>query len=224
MTESVTLHAGGRSLTADLALPAGSGTHGALVLAHEWWGPNDDMRSIAERFAKEGFVALVPDLYFGERATDPTRAAELMGTMSTEVSMDVVRASVALLRAHPRVSGKVGIAGFCMGGAMSFAAATSVDGLACAVPFYGIPRADFFDPQKVRCPVQAHFAARDDWAKPDVAAAFARDVNARGGRMDLFVYDAGHAFMRAGDPAVHDPVSAALAWPRAVEFLHARLG
>ena len=115
----------------------------------------------------------------------------------------------ATLAAHPRCNGKVGIVGFCMGGAMAFAAAGAVEGLVCAVPFYGLPRPDFFDPSKVKCPIQAHFAANDGWAVPDKAAAFRDGVNAHGGAMELHVYDAGHAFMREGDARVYDAASAA---------------
>jgi len=123
-----------------------------------------------------------------------------------------------------RTGKKVGVTGFCMGGAISFAAATTVMGLSCSVPFYGIPRADYFEAAKMRCPLQAHFAQRDDWARADRAQELADAVNARGGSMELFVYDAGHAFMREGDPAAYAPEQAKIAWARATEFLHAKLG
>jgi carboxymethylenebutenolidase len=193
-------------------------------VAHEWWGLNDDVRSLCERFAGEGFVALAPDLYHGEHTTDATRAAQLMQELETPKAMEDLAATVAALRAHPRCNGNVGIVGFCMGGAMSFAAAASVEGIRCAVPFYGIPVAPYWDAARLRVPIQAHFAKHDGWAKPERAAKMRDEVDARGGSMELFVYDANHAFMRAGDPAVYSAESAALAWPRAVGFLHAHLG
>ena len=73
-------------------------------------------------------------------------------------------------------------------------------------------------------PIQAHFAKKDDWAKASVAEEIQKTVRAGGGSMDLFVYDAGHAFMRASDPQVYEPNSARAAWDRAVEFLRKHLG
>jgi carboxymethylenebutenolidase len=72
---------------------------------------------------------------------------------------------------------------------------------------------------KITAPVQAHFAKNDDWAKASIAEEIQGQVRAGGGQMDLFVYDAGHAFMRSTDPEVHHPESARLAWERAIAFL-----
>lgn len=211
-------------VNAELAIPTGQGTHPGLIVIHEWWGLNDDVRSICDRFAREGFMALAPDLYHGESATDPADAMVLMQKLSTASAMQDIRAAHARLTSDPRCSGKIGITGFCMGGAMTFAAATSVDGIAAAVPFYGIPVPGYFDPAKVKCPIQAHFAKNDDFADPSRAAAFGDQVKALGGSMELYVYDAGHAFMRERDAAVHHAPSAAAAWARTLEFLREQLG
>jgi carboxymethylenebutenolidase len=127
--------------------------------------------------------------------------------------------ATAFLRGHARGNGKVGVAGFCLGGALTFAAARYVDGLAAAVPFYGLPDVSVDELAKVRIPIQAHFARKDDWAKASVAEEIQRKVRSNGGQMDLFVYESGHAFMRATDPQVYDPANAKIAWDRAVEFL-----
>lgn len=217
MAETVEIGAG---LSGALATPKGGAGPG-LVVVHEWHGLNDGVRALVDRFADEGFVALAPDLYRGEVAKDDERAAALMQGLKTSAAMVDVGAAVKLLRA--RGCAKVGIVGFCMGGAMAFAAASAVDGLACAVPFYGIPVAEYWDASKIRVPIQAHFAKVDGWAKAEKAEELARAVSARGGRMELHVYDAGHAFMRAGDPKVYDAAAAKTAWPRAVGYLRAHL-
>ena len=221
MTETIEIKPG---VTGALAGPAGEGQAPGLLVIHEWHGVTDGIRALCTRFAGEGFLALAPDLYHGQVATDDETAAGLMNALSTESAMDDLRAAVATLAAHPRCNGKVGIVGFCMGGAMAVAAAGAVEGLVCAVPFYGLPRPDFFDPSKVKCPIQAHFAANDGWAVPDKAAAFRDGVNAHGGAMELHVYDAGHAFMREGDARVYDAASAASAWTRTTAYLHRHLG
>jgi carboxymethylenebutenolidase len=206
-----------------LAAPEGPGTAPGVVICHEWHGLNAGIEALCDRFASEGFVALAPDLYHGEVATNDERAAELMQALSTSAAMEDVAASVATLKASPQSNHKVGVVGFCMGGAMSFAAAVSVLGIECAVPFYGIPIDAYWDAEKVRVPIQAHFSATDAWAKPDRAREFEAAVNARGGQMELFVYDAQHAFMREGDASRYDAQAAALAWSRAIAFLRKHL-
>lgn len=207
----------------ELAVPESSGPAPGVIVVHEWHGLVDSVRVIAERFATEGFVALAPDLYHGEIATDDARAAELMRQLSTSVAMEDIAAAVRTLKESPQSNKKVGVVGFCMGGAVAFAAAVAVDDIQCAVPFYGIPIEAYWDPSKVRVPIQAHFAKTDNWAKAEKAAEFAKALEARGGSMELHVYDAGHAFMRAGDPAVYHPESAGLAWARTLEFLRRHL-
>jgi carboxymethylenebutenolidase len=220
--ESITLHASGAPFRAAY-FPSQKGSSGpGLVVVHEWWGLNDAFVAFASRFAAEGFTVLAPDLYDGRVATDGAGAGALMQAMKTERAMEMVAACTAELAR--RTGRKVGVTGFCMGGALAFAAATSLDGLACAVPFYGIPRADYFDATKVRCPIQAHFAKEDDWAQPDRARAFADAVTKHGGTMELHVYDAGHAFMREGDPSVYSAEQSAIAWDRSLAYLHAHLG
>lgn len=207
----------------ELATPEPGTTGPGLVLCHEWYGITDVVRAHCDRFAAEGFVTLAPDLYHGEVASDDASAAALMQALSTRRAMEDVDAAVRTLRASPQVQGEIGVIGFCMGGAMAFSAAIAVDGIACAVPFYGIPIEAYWDPTKVRVPIQAHFASRDEWAKPERAATFAEGVRAHGGEMELHVYEASHAFMREGDAKAYDAESAALAWERTLAFLRSKL-
>lgn len=221
MTSTIQIKPG---VTTTLAAPAGDGKVPGLLVIHEWHGVTDGIRAMCTRFAAEGFLVVAADLYHGKVATDDETAASYMNALSTEAAMDDLRAAVAALAAHPRCNGKVGIVGFCMGGAITFAAASAVEGLVCAVPFYGLPGPAYFDPARVKCPIQAHFAVNDAWAVADKAAAFRDGVNAHGGAMELHVYDAGHAFMREGDARVYDAASAASAWSRTTAYLHRHLG
>lgn len=207
----------------ELATPEGDGAVPGLVVVHEWFGITDHVRALCDRFAAEGFLALAPDLYHGERASDDAEAAQLMHKLSTSAAMQDVATAVERLARDPRCNGKVGIVGFCMGGAMAFAAATTLEGLAAAVPFYGIPIPGYFDATKVKCPIQAHFAKHDDWAKAERAEAFRAEVETHGFEMELHVYDAGHAFMREGDAKAYDAKSAQLAWERALGYLKGKL-
>jgi carboxymethylenebutenolidase len=101
-----------------------------------------------------------------------------------------------------------------MGGALSFASACQIKGLSAVVPFYGVPPGG--DWSKVTSPVQAHFASHDEWATVDKAKAI---QHALGGKMELHVYDAQHAFCNDRRPEVYDAEAARQAWTRAVAFV-----
>lgn len=213
----------GGQLEGALATPSGTGKAGGVVVVQEWWGLNDHIKSLCDRFAQAGFVALAPDLYHGELAKTQEEAAKMMGALDTKKAVAEIGEAVAKLKDDPRCNGRVGVVGFCLGGALTFAAASSLDGLAAVVPFYGVPQLEMSAYARIKAPVQAHFAKNDDWAKASVAEEIQKRVLAGGGQMDLFVYDAGHAFMRSTDPQAHHPESARLAWERAIAFLTKRL-
>lgn len=217
MTERVTFPSASGSTPGALATPAGTGRGPAVIVMHEWWGVNPQHERILERFAAAGFLALAPDLYRGVVTRDPAEAERLMLGLDRGRSLDDVRAAVAYLQAHPRGNGQVAITGFCLGGAYAFAAACFVRGLACAVPFYGVPASP--DWSQVDVPIQAHFAARDGWAKPERAAEIQQVLAGGAHPMELHVYDADHAFMNEDRPEVYSADAARVAWDRAVDFL-----
>jgi carboxymethylenebutenolidase len=210
-------------LTGARAEPAGSGRVGGVVVIQEWWGLSDFILSTCDRLAQEGFVALAPDLYRGAMATSKAEAASMMGALDHKQALGDIGAAVAALRADARCNGRVAILGFCMGGALTLAAAATLDDLAAVVPFYGLPQVPDEALAKIKAPIQAHFASQDDWAKASSAKAIQDAVRGGGGAMDLFVYDAGHAFMRTTDPSVYSDPNARLAWSRAVAFLKQHL-
>jgi carboxymethylenebutenolidase len=214
----------GGQIEGALAEPSGSGKAGGIVVIQEWFGLSGDITALCERFAQEGFLAVAPDLYHGKRPKTDDEAAAAMGALDDKKVIAEIGDAVTFLRAHPRCNGKVAVTGFCLGGALAFAAARNIDGLAAAVPYYGTPSIAPDEFAKVRVPIQAHFARNDDWAKASVAEEIQKRVRAGGGTMDLYVYDGGHAFMRSSNPAKYHEPSAKLAWPRTVEFLKKHLG
>jgi len=214
---------GGGQLTGALAQPSGTGKAGGVVVVQEWWGLNDQIKATCDRFAQAGFLALAPDLYHGTIAKTQGEASQLMGSLDGAKAVAEMGDAAARLQSDPRCNGRVAVVGFCMGGALTLRAACSLDGLAAAVPFYGVPQLPMDAYAKVKVPIQAHFAKKDDWAKASVAEEIQAKVRAGGGTMELFVYDAGHAFMRSTDPEVYSEESARLAWGRAVDFLNKHL-
>lgn len=213
----------GLQVSGELGEPSGSDKAPALVLVQEYWGLNAHMKSLVDRFAGEGFLVVAPDLYHGKLAKDAAEAGQLMTALDTLQAVKEIGAAAAYLKEHPRGNGKVGVIGFCLGGALTFAAASHLPGLSAVVPFYGVPPAEKVDYSKVTAPVLAHFAKVDQWATVSKAEAIKAQIEATGHSMRLEVYDAGHAFMNDTRPEAYDEKSAKLAWQRSVDFLKKHL-
>ena len=200
---------------------AGDGKTGkpSVIVIHEWYGLNDQIRGVADRYVREGFVAFAPDLYQGKLATDDATAEKYMKGLDWARAVEDIRHAVQALVARDAKT-RVGITGFCMGGAVALAAAAAVPELAACVPFYGIPeKADY---AKMKAKVQGHFANKDGWITPAKVDALEKTLKGAGVPVEVFRYDAGHAFMREGGKA-YSPDDAKKAWERAVSFLKASL-
>jgi carboxymethylenebutenolidase len=198
---------------------AGQGRPGIVVI-QEWWGLNDQICGVADRFARAGYNALAPDLYKGRLTTTPDEANHLMSALDfADATNQDLRGAAEQLKASSR---KVGVMGFCMGGALTIAALVHIPELAAGVCFYGIPPQEFADPAKIRAPLQGHFANRDDWCTPAAADALEAALKAAGAAHEIYRYDAAHAFFNERSPA-YDLASANEAWERMAGFLEARL-
>jgi carboxymethylenebutenolidase len=203
--------------------PSGSGP--GIVVIQEWWGLVDHIKSLADRFAAAGFVALAPDMYHGEKTTSPDQAGKLLMALNIAQAGKDLRGAIEFLRAHPAVSPKkVGVLGFCMGGQLAlFAAQEHGDVVDAAVDFYGIHPKVTIDPSRIKTPVLGHFATRDKSVPIEAARELAENVNKAGGSFTIHEYDADHAFFNDSRPAVFNPDAANLAWTRSVAFLRSRL-
>jgi carboxymethylenebutenolidase len=227
MATNIEFHSkSGAPASGAMALPAGEGKAPGLVLVQEWWGVDDHIHDLADRFAAAGFVVLAPDLYEGVIAErgDSAKASQLMTELDGAKAMDKIAGAVAWLKGHARSNGKVGITGFCMGGAYTFSATSALPDLGAAVPFYGIPPADRMDFAKMKTPILAHFSSRDQWAKAEKAKEIADQINRSGGNARVEVYDADHAFVNDKRPEVYAEQPAKLAMERTIKFLHQHLG
>jgi len=116
------------------------------------------------------------------------------------------------------LSRKVGVMGFCLGGALTIAACARVSGIACGVPYYGVPPTQLADPAKIKIPIQGHFANQDDWCTPKVVDEFAAAMTKAGNKPEVYRYDAAHAFAKDGG-AAYDAAAAKQAWDRTLVFL-----
>lgn len=225
MADSVTFTTDrGEPANGFLALPSGDQKAPAVVLIQEWWGLNGHIRSLVDRLAQAGFIALAPDLYDGQVTTDAAVAQRLMTELKWSEALHVIAGAKSLLASQPRSNGKVGVMGFCMGGAGTFVAAGNLGGFSAGVSFYGIPPESAADWSKFNVPVLAHVASRDQWVTPDKAHALRDRINAAGGSVEVLVYEADHAFVNDTRPEVYSPDNAAVAWERSMAFLHQHLG
>jgi carboxymethylenebutenolidase len=212
-----------------LAVPASGSGPGVIVL-QEWWGLTPWIRSVADKLASDGFVALAPDLYRGDLAqhTEMDKAAHLMQTMPMDrVARDMGGAVDALL-AHDAVTGEqVGVIGFCMGGMLTLVlAAQQGDKIGAAVPFYGAPLGEGApDLSGITAPVQGHYAENDDFFPPDAVKALVASLRAEGKDITAeFHAGTSHAFANADNSiGTYDPGAAAQAMASAVEFLRKHL-
>jgi len=213
----------GKDATGYLANAAQGNAPGVVVI-QEWWGLSEQIKGLTDRFALAGFDALAPDLYDG--VVVPYHDTELANKEMTsldfmDATTQTVRGAVQYLK---RNSAKVGLTGFCMGGAVTIIGAAKVAELSAAVAFYGIPPEQAAKPADVKIPLQGHFANKDDWCTPAVVDAFEKGLKAAGKPAEFFRYDADHAFVNEQRAAVHDREAAELAWGRATAFFHKHLG
>lgn len=202
-----------------------SRTKRGLIVLQEWWGMNQQIQDEAADLASKGpFVALVPDLYRGKVATDHEEAGHLMNDLDWPGAIKDIQAAAKYLLKDVGCS-KIGVTGFCMGGALSFAAAALVPEISAAAPFYGIPGESIADIATIRIPLQCHFGKKDDivgFSSSSDQEALRKKLDTAKVKHEFYVYDAGHAFTNATSPNYHEP-SCKLALDRLVKFMNSYL-
>jgi carboxymethylenebutenolidase len=213
----------GKEASGYLAKP-GDAAAPAIIVIQEWWGLQDQIKGICDRLARAGYEALAPDLYAGTVVPyhdDAAANREMTSLNFLDAADQIVRGAAQYLK---KDGTKVGITGFCMGGAVAVLAACRVPELSCAVAFYGIPPEQAAKPADLKVPLQGHFSNKDDFFTPKSVDAFEAGLKAAGKSFEIFRYDADHAFMNEQRPTVHDRAAAELAWGRMLGFLKKQLG
>jgi len=194
-----------------------------VVVIQEWWGVQGQIKAVCDRLAAAGFTALAPDLYDGKVVPyhDKAAAAEAMNSLDFKAATsEAVRGAAQYLKAR---GGKVGITGFCMGGAVTALAAVHVPELDAAVCFYGLPPENAFAPKDIRVPFQGHFARDDDWVTPAAVDELEKKLKAAGKKHEIYRYDGHHAFMNSDRKEVYSDEAAKLAWDRCLAFFRTHL-
>lgn len=202
---------------------AASGSAPGVVVVQAMWGLTDQIKGVCDRFALAGFDALAPDLYKGKvvPVQDPDAAEREMKALDfMDATTQTVRGAAQYLASN---GAKVGVTGFCLGGALTIIGAAKVREFAAAVVFYGIPAQQAAKPTDVGIPLQAHFAKKDDWCTPQMVDAFETGMNTAGRSLELFRYDAEHGFINEQLPC-HNRGAAEIAWGRTTGFFKKHLG
>ncbi len=210
---------GGRKASAALALPAKTPAP-AMVLVHEWWGLNDQIKSVAMEFAREGYVALAVDL-FGKVATTREEARKLSRGTEPKVATDIMASWIEWMKKHPKATGKVATVGWCFGGGWSLNAsiAAPVD---ATVIYYGRVNRRAADLARLEGPVLGHFATEDRFINKEMVGGFEQEMDKAGKAYTHYWYDADHAFANPTGSR-YDAEDAKLAWRRTLAFLGTHL-
>lgn len=215
-SEGVTVHA-------YLAIPQEAGSHPAVIVVQEWWGLNQHIKDVARRYAKEGYVAIAPDLFsrLGHKLTaDANEAGQLMNALVQEDGLKDLNATLTYLESRSEVdASRIGITGFCMGGGYALMLPCVNPTIKAAVPFYGpVPNPDT-PIRNLASPVLYIYGEDDGWiTKTDVERLrVALKQYKKPGEVKTYP-GCPHAFFNDSRPDVYKSVEAQDAWTRSLAF------
>jgi carboxymethylenebutenolidase len=227
---AIKAHDGG-TFSGYLSTPASGSGPGILVL-QEIFGVSAHIRSVVDRWAEEGYVALAPDLFWrlkpgvdlGFSPDDVKTARELGGRFDIDQGVRDIGDAIAAMKARSEFKGKVGAVGYCLGGRLAFLAAARL-GVDAAVSYYGTRMDGHLDEAKsVRCPIMFHFGGKDAAVPPETRDKIRAVFNAHDDA-EFYVYaDAGHAFNNDRRAEAYDPFPAQLARSRSIGLFRRTLG
>jgi carboxymethylenebutenolidase len=219
----------GKTVQGYLAEPAHPAGAPAIVVIQEWWGVNEQIRGVADRLAVAGYLALVPDLYRGKATVEAEEAHHLMtGLNFGDAASQDIRGAAQYLKTR---STKVGVTGFCMGGALTLLTVCAAPEIDAGVIWYGCPPLDYIDATKIKAPLQAHWAKQDEFFPIATIDQLQEKLRTAKVTFDFHRYLAHHAF--ANETAVgpgripgtqYDAVWSQQAWDRTFRFFGHWLG
>lgn len=219
----------GASVEAYVVEPADPKNAPGVVVIQEWWGLDDEIKNVANRLAKAGYRALVPDLYRGKLALEANEAEHLMNGLNFgDAASQDIRGAVQYLKATG--SAKVAVTGFCMGGALTVLSAGLVPECDGTVVWYGYPPLEYVDASAIKKPMLAHWALHDEFFSITGVDQLEAKLKAAGVTYDFQRYDTKHAFAnpksdsRGLPPLQYNSAAAELAWERTMTFLKNTLG
>lgn len=209
-----------RDSTAYVAIPEESNGR-AVILIQEWWGLNQHIKDIANRYAAEGFTAIAPDLYRGKLAENPQQAGEMMNALKIEDGLDIVKNAMDAAREKYDFQ-HFGISGYCMGGTYALRAACELEGISASAPFYGdVPPEDIL--KNLTAPTVFISGTKDGWINPEKVAALEAIAEKYELPIESIKYEADHAFFNDTRPEVYDKDAAQDAWAKVTQLFNDNL-
>jgi carboxymethylenebutenolidase len=218
---------GGKPVRGYLARPAkaGKGALPGLIVIHEWWGLNDNIRNMAKRLAGEGYTALAVDLYGGQTADTPDKAKELMGAVlkDTAPGAENVKQAYSFLETKEKAP-KIGVIGWCFGGGWSLQTALLLpDKIDATVIYYGHLETDKAKLGLLKMPILGFFGGQDQSIPVSSVREFEKTLKDLGKSVEIHVYDdASHAFANPSGGS-YNPKAAEDSWKRTTAFLKKNL-
>ena len=194
-----------------------SGEGPGVVVIQEWWGLVGHIKTVADRFASAGYVALAPDMYHGEATQSPDDAGKLMMALNIDGAEKDLRGAVDYV-ASASTGEKIGLIGFCMGGQLALFAASKNDRIGACVDFYGIHPNVQPDYAQIKAPVLGLFAENDGYVNPAVVKEIEGKLKAADVSTDFHIYPGvDHAFYN-DEREVYNLPAATDAWNRVQDF------
>jgi carboxymethylenebutenolidase len=224
-TERVTFEGPSGEVQGYLARPADAdGVLPGVVVIHENRGLNPHIEDVARRVALEGFVALAPDFLSPQGGTpeDEDQARDMISQLDQQQTVQNALAAVDFLEAHEATTDKVGVVGFCWGGALANQVAVNSANIDAVVPFYGRQPASG-EVSKIQAPLLLHYAGLDERINAGIPE-YEQALQDAGVDYTIHMYEgANHAFHNDTSEARYDPQAAELAWSRTIEFFKQNL-
>jgi carboxymethylenebutenolidase len=223
MGQRIEFAANGSTAEGYLAEPEGEGP--GVVVMQEWWGVDDHIQGVCDRFAEEGFVALAPDLYHGETTDQPDEAQQKMMALNMDEAEQEMRGAVDFVADHEKCNGEVGAIGFCLGGGLCVWAASVNPKVNAVSTFYYVMPHGKPDFSNIDAPVLGHFGTSDDFIPVEDAKALEDELRSAGVDAVFEYYeDAGHAFFADHDRlGTYDEEKSQNAWEKTVGFFRKHL-
>ena len=219
-TETLSFDTANGATTAYVAKPD-SANGKAVILIQEWWGLNEHIKDIANRYADEGFTAIAPDLYRGKLAANPQEAGAMMQALQLEDGLDTIKNTIDAVKdkygfAH------FGISGYCMGGTYALRAACTLEGLSASAPFYGdIPEEDVL--KNLSTPTIFISGTKDQWINAEKVGYLEEMTSKYELPVTSVKYEADHAFFNNTRPEVYDETASRDAWALVTGFFNDKL-
>lgn len=221
-TNKTKFTANGKEVNAFIAKPEGVTKAPAVIVIHEWWGLNAHTEDIAQRYAREGFIAVAADLYDGVTTKDAKEAGDLMSALKPEQGIESLKIVLEALRANPEVS-SVGVTGFCMGGTFALLLACHAK-VEASAPFYGDVPVDTTVIGRLGCPVLFIGGEKDQWITIEKMNRLDTALKQYSKPGEVRIYKgADHAFFNDTRPEVYSKADAEDAWKTVIEFFRKHL-